>query len=477
MKFTYSSFLGIVLSCILALFASLSSINGFVKEGFWLVSLSSITLLISGKLLMKNYTNFLMIFLAFSLLYGLSGPFNVLYGEGLPQIFSQPYQTNFFLLHYSLAIIGIAIGMLASYALPYRNYKDKATLIHKNPLLLISLAIIFAVLSTFFELINFFRVGGLSIVALEKAVYQSELANLTLTLPGEQVSLLSFALLSISLGILKFKGTSFKSVRGHIIAFFIAIMPVLFIITVLGRRGILLYWVLIIIVGITYFRPIGRLSAKIIIIVLVTYIVMGFLYANRWAISYAVGTGNWEVFYLQASKRERLISALNPGLIEFGAAFGNFSEYVNWGNSDLRMGETYFIGLLEAIPEFIYPGKKPKSITYEFRDMHFPLEAERGTIAGTGFSSILEAYINFGTIGVFGVYFLIGIFLILWERLRTTSKSLSFIIFYLLVLPLSVSFHRSCLGFPIFWPVVLLILFWMVYSVLSLKPKFRTQNL
>src|SRR5690606_41874594 len=84
-----------------------------------------------------------------------------------------------------------------------------------------------------------------------------------------------------------------------------------------------------------------------------------------------------------------MITSLYPARNEFGAPFGNIKTYILYGGSGLRWGETYLIGFAEPIPRFIWPNK-PKTVTYEFRDTFFPNWAERGRIAGTAYSSILE---------------------------------------------------------------------------------------
>ncbi len=153
------------------------------------------------------------------------------------------------------------------------------------------------------------------------------------------------------------------------------------------------------------------------------------------------------LFIKMAFQEERLVDALNPGANEFGAAFGNFSDYYKHYENDFspKLGCSYIKGLVIPIPSFIYPGDKPKQVTYEFRDDIFPSEARRGRIAGTGFSSILEAYMNFKFIGVLFVYFLVGYGLQKIDK-DYKYKSIYFVILYTSSISQAINFHRSAFG-------------------------------
>ena len=135
--------------------------------------------------------------------------------------------------------------------------------------------------------------------------------------------------------------------------------------------------------------------------------------------------------------------ALNPAATEFGAAFGNFSEFVSQGGERPRLGSSYLQSLLLPIPEFLYPGKKPGQIAYQFRDRFFPAMADAGAIAGTAYSSLLEAYVNFGIGGGLAVYFLLGCLLCLAERVRVSAAGIQWHLGYLLLVSSAVAFHRS----------------------------------
>ncbi|MCK4830183.1 O-antigen polysaccharide polymerase Wzy [bacterium] len=331
------------------------------------------------------------------------------------------------------------------------------------------LAVTFAMLASICEVVNFFRVGGIiSILGYGKAVYQSSVGSLTLTLPSYEIALLAFSLIALAHAFSRNKLGSSRPLSKYVLLFILTISPLFVITVVLGKRGPLVGWLLVILVGVTYFRPTRRLSGRVMLILLIFYIGSSFIFANRWLITNTVLTGDWSGLFSQAFRFERVVKFLNPGANEFGSAFGNFSEYAKSGDSVSMYGVTYVIAPIGAIPSFLYPGEKPQQIGYEFRDKFFPSEALRARIAGTAFSSILEAYMNFGVLGVFGVYFLVGIVLAFIERARLIWQSPNFALFYLLMLPLAQKFHRSSFGSvvsTIFWATVLIIVFRLCYMV------------
>ena len=170
---------------------------------------------------------------------------------------------------------------------------------------------------------------------------------------------------------------------------------------------------------------------------------MSFLYANR-AIVGLLQT-NPQLFFEKAFSSERIVSALNPGSNEFGAAYGNFNRFITSGDYEFKYGETYLRGLVLPIPTFLYPGEKPKQITYIFRDRYFASEAKRSAIAGTGFSAILEAYWNFGYIGILIMYCIYGLLISTLEKKKYSSNILSPII-YIYSSSVLISFSRTAFG-------------------------------
>lgn len=427
---------------------------------------SSIIIIVLGYLLVGNYTNFTVVFLIFSFLYGLSGPIAAEYEQGLPAAFPTPYYTDEFLLHYSLAVLGMTFGLIVVACLrPYDTSRYQNVRTYSKTALL-SASYLLCLFASLMEMTNFLRVGGLQTLTAGKAVYQSAVSELTGTLPSIEVMFLAAALFGIAFSISKDGSNDsirIKNILLQVCMWLVFSLPLILSLIVLGRRGPLLALIIMLVVGLFYFQPIRKLRFRWIAVCLLLYVAMAFLYGARWHIAYGLASGDWIMLRERIFTTEFWATSLNPAANEFGAPFGNFNTYVVYGGSDLRWGETYVTGLAMPIPRFIWPNK-PESITYEFRDTYFPDWAQLGKIVGTAFSSILEAYINFGTVGVAFVYFVVAFFIGLLEVWRARSGSLGYAIFYLTLLPVAISFHRSSLGMPLFWPLMLTIAGSLVYT-------------
>lgn len=410
--------------------------------------IASFIMLFYIKSICKSYTNIIVIFYFFSILYGLSGPISVFWGGGLPSIYGKNFNIGVFLIAYALSNIGLLMGVISCYLIYKSNkrfkYNDNLNnyyINNKKPI--INIAIIFAQISLIFEGINFYRVGGFSTITKGKAAYQSAISELTLTLPSGEFVKIGFVLLSLYLGLCLYN--KIKVSKYKLLIFFLTVFPFLALTVFLGKRGTLLSIIVIIIMGIFYFKPLKRIKIKLLIALCILYVIMCFLYANRGIASLAIS--NFDYFIEIAFDRQRLIDSLNPASNEFGAPFGNFNMfYISTnGNYNLLLGESYLKGLVLPIPSFLYPGEKPQQIGYIFRDMFFISEASRGSIAGTAFSSILEAYWNFSFTGVLIVYFFIGYVIGYLDNRFKYSSVISSII-YITISPLVITFHRTSMA-------------------------------
>lgn len=469
MSLTFSALIVGLMTILTAGFGALFSLLHRADFAIALSFVSSISLVILGRILVGHYTNFTVVFLGFSALYGLSGPIAAQYGEGLPPVFPTPYLTEEFLFCYSLAILGMVFGLWFVASLRSAKRSDMRIRGY-NTTALLSTSYLFSLAASLMEIVNFWRVGGFQTLFAGKAVYQSAVADLTGTLPSIQVMLLSAALLGLSFSISHTDLSNGKmKIRHYLPRVFVWVvlgLPLILSLLLLGRRGPLLSLIVVLFVGLFYARPIRTLRLKWIAVGLIVYMALGFLYGARSYVAPALASGDWSRLLERIGTAEFWITSLNPARNEFGAPFGNFNTYILYGGSGLRWGETYLIGFAEPIPRFIWPNK-PKTVTYEFRDTFFPDWAERGRIAGTAYSSILEAYVNFGQVGVFVVYTVVGFFLGLLEVRRAGSGSLGYATFYLTLLPVSISFHRSSFGLPLLWPLVLSVSAVMTYTFIT----------
>lgn len=454
---------------------SLSTVNS-IDLSLALNIVACIFMIFTMKKINKSYSNATMIFYVFSVLYGLSGPINAYWGEGLADIFGSFYDVGSFLIVFSISNIGLLYGVIF-YKFTNNKYSGDAkknldTLILKKETFL-NLAVFLSFVSMIFEITNFLRVGGFSALIRGKAYYQSIISELTFTLPSDYFVDMAFVFMALYIGTNLYQKR--RNNKAKIIQFLIYMIPYLLINIFLGKRGVLLSIVLIIFVGITFFNPIKNIKPKLLVIVLSLYIVMGFLYANRGITSLLLT--DTDTFLDMAFNKERIVKALNPGINEFGAPFGNFNMFYIHSNDKytLLFGESYVKGLLLMIPSFAYPGEKPQQIAYVFRDTYFPSEASRGSIAGTAFSSILEAYWNFSYVGVFFIYFFIGYILQKFDNKLKYKNSL-FTVIYVSIIPLTVRFHRVAFGNILATFIFKIIIAYFIFYVIGGLAIFNRRN-
>ena len=228
--------------------------------------------------------------------------------------------------------------------------------------------------------------------------------------------------------------------------------------------------------GFYYYKPLVNIKAKIVIILCLLYLLSVYLYTNRGLTTLI--SSDKELFYEKISDISRYVDNINPGSNEFSAPFGNYNTFIIKGNYRYKCGETYLQGLLLSVPSFLYLWVKPVQITYEFRNTYFASLGEKSSIAGTAFSSILEAYWNFGYIGVFIMYFLYGLIITRIERTHK-NKSEFYKIFYILFTASVIPFSRAQLG-----GIISVILYYFIYIIVMIvftyqlkKIKIKQRNL
>lgn len=380
------------------------------------------------------------IFLLFHMLYGLSGPLAIFANAPLPPIFARPYHTQVYLTEYGFATLGIVFGLSLAIMTGLLRPGWHAP-VQRPSQGTLRTGILVIALGSVMEVINCARAGGVPLILHGKATYASEVDALTLTLPSTQVISLGIAVAALALantppGIPRLR-------RVDLISGLAAITPVLAIALVLGDRSIMTEWLLVAVVGGHFAKPVSRVSWKMSGALVLLYLASGLLYANRYVIGVGFATGDWQRVLVAARSPNHMALALNPAATEFGAAFGNFSDYVARPIGELKWGSSYMRALTLPIPSALYPGKKPKQITYEFRDQYFAALAASGAIAGTAYSSLLESHVNFGVFGAALVYLFVGMALAYCERISRCSPSRSLNVGYLLLLSSAVAFHRS----------------------------------
>ena len=446
-----SDFVAASLSCVLSAGLALS---GFSAASLIILAVAGLlaTLLaskISGLISLSS------VFFAASLLYSASGPLAVLAGTGLPEIFGSDLSTEEFLFHASLGLFFALLGFsLASRNVSYRANLLGSGLVYPDRSLYEVLLAggLVGVVALVMQLLNYGRIGGLAVFAEGKAHVQSELSELVGDLPAEPLvyaaaffSGLGFALASqvrlpqvVCVGLV-------CSTSGPLFA----AMSYLYI----GRRIELVAIGLAFLCGRYFVKPSPTINLRAVALFLSVYIGLTALYGVRDILPDSFQTGDYSEI------QERLCSSsywgdiINPGANEFGAPLGNYSAYVRNPHTEYLFGRSYVEGLTIPIPRLIWP-EKPVSVMYQFRDDYFPAERERGAIAGTGFSSILEGYMNFGVLGIVAVYLLLGYFFGVFDGIAGRSTYLPLRLAQALLMPFAFTLPRSSFAAPYFVPLI-----------------------
>lgn len=399
-------------------------------------------------------------------LYTLSGPFEVLFGSGEIPPFSPPFYVQEWLTDASLTVMGICWGMMC---VRFSRRLARVDTDLRPRLDLGACATALVAISTLSEIINMIRAGGPAILLAGKAVYQAQTADIRFTLPSATVALVAFSFWG-----LYYAHTPRRTWMASV-GFTLFAVPLLGIHLLLGQRLEIASYLFAFLLGFTYRKPLARFPWRWALLGTALYLLMAPLYGFRWVFPLIISGQHVEI---EASTAGRLLfSSLNPAANEFGGTFGNYSTYLQTGEQELLCGKSYLTGLLGVVPSFLFPGEKPKAITYEFRDRFFPQQAQRSRIAGTAFSSLLEARMNFGTAGVFFVFSLWGTLLAFVEKLKQETQSVWYAVFYSTLAQLAMISHRSGAGGLIggyLWVAMVIGTTWVVWliwrHIRSLKP-------
>ena len=450
------------------------ALYGYAKFSWGLVLLSQMCLLFMLRAACKEWSAVAQLFALFSIPYALSGPAQILFGQGNIAGFPPMPDTSvidMWLMDVSLAVIAFGLGFVGINLLSSSNrYCNIGRFPYWHG------AVTFAALASLSELINMLRAGGLSLLFAGKAVYQAAVSDISFTIPSDILAQTSFALLGLSIsntGKLAAPLNGRWEARKRVLLFALVMSLLLGIHTVLGQRIELIAYLVCFMLGYTYHQPLQRLSIRWLFAGGAIYALLTALFAFR-GLAPALASGQITFSNLRMDDLTgRYLRSLNPASNEFRAAFGNYYLLVTSGYEP-QYGATPFKYLQSAIPAVVYPGQKPPSPTYEFRDRFFPERASRSRIAGTAFSSIMEARMNFGASGVFVLYAVIGALLAAVERFKRRTQSPYFALLYCYMGPLAATFHRSGTGIitsavPIGGAVLAVLIFAQFYTASSMS--------
>ena len=462
-------------SIILLLFALLLSLG----EAYWFsigfAVISTFLFFIRNRYVQNQYISLSVIFFLFSALYGISGPISLLMGNSSSIVSDEILWNNmkYYLVAFYCSSIAFIIGTIVYDQFSKSDFKSFDDVIDNETVDIKRIktgAIIAAILSTAFEIINILRAGGMALLFLDKGQYQSITANMALTLPSGTMYSICGIFLGMYIGIQKklcdphYKKTSLLII--------LILSPYIVFNVILGMRGALVSILLTSIISYSIFCPIKKISFKLIFLILLVYIIMVIIFTNRGIVSLLKKDPDtfWNLFFTL----DRYKNGLNPGNSEFGAPFFNFCIfYDKYGmETDYLLGKSYIVGLVVFIPSFLYYGNKPQQITYQFRDEFFPSLGLKSQITGTGFSSLLEAYWNWSWLGIIVVYFIIGIILNLLDAQKNKTRTIWLSIASVAIAGTCMSFSRTAMG-----GVVANYLYIVIYSFICyFLTSFRWRN-
>lgn len=438
----------------------------------------SVIALLSSIYITKDIFNIVNAFMVFMIMYGLSGPIEIIKNGYIGEIFTPIYMIVPYIIIYNLCIAALIIGITLSYR---ASNKKEVNISNFDLILTIKISILLAMITSFMAILDFIRAGGISVLLQGRAVYMQALSRLPLTLPTNDIAKLSFVIFISSISIAKNRGLKLNY-KLNFIKIFILLSPYITILIISGSRMSLVAFIFIGIMGYSYLNPSIRIKKIYIICIIIGYLLMGFIYMNRGYIPHAISTGDWSKVFENMSNKELIIESLSPGTNEFSVGFGNFNEYYISNKKNLRLGSSYIKDLNVMIPGFLYPGEKHKTITYEFRDEFFYEESKRSSIAGTGFSAMLEAYMNFGYLGMPLIYMIFGFIIGKLEIKRRISSSYVYMLAYLIIFQsVTMTFHRTQLAniiSEIMYPIIFIFIYKCVFIVLkNIKLKYYRKNI
>ncbi|MBT8315754.1 MAG: oligosaccharide repeat unit polymerase [Maribacter sp.] len=421
---------------------------------------------------LNNLTFFFLLFFA---LYTYAPVLTVYYNVDTRNLFASatPASSCAFTALSTLALFSFTIPFV--FLLPSKPF-NKVSLLRKKRKYT-RYALLFLILATFGEILNMYRAGGLGLLSQGKAVYQAEVGALFITIPS--VFLLQIALFFLGLRLyLTYESQVLRIFRSKIVFLSIfLITPILLLYFSIGFRSPLLAIAIAFLIGFTYFISIKSINIKLLGILFVGYSALAILFGIRGQLKLLFLTGDWDTFNEYVFENKAYLKYYNPANNEFGASFMNYIKFHEAKESTpLLYGQSYLEGFIIAIPGQLLPFDKPQSIGYKFRDLYFKEYKENSRIAGTGFSSIMEAQWNFGLLGPFVVYFVVGSITWVIEYFRNRYRFLSlFPLFYAMVLPLAQSFHRSSSGFYVSY-VLFLSFFLLFLFIIKRIIVFRKMN-
>ena len=133
------------------------------------------------------------------------------------------------------------------------------------------------------------------------------------------------------------------------------------------------------------------------------------------------------------------LDGMDPALGELGTSYHVYSEFQRLSAGDeLEYGKTYILGFASnLVPRTLWKDR-PKSTAEKFSAMYYQNE---DTLDGVGFSPVVEAMDNFSRIGIFPVFVLFAVLVVLTARYLQTKGRWG-LLSYSIMLPMLVNWNR-----------------------------------
>lgn len=402
-------------------------------------------------------------------LYGYSVPLSVFFnldiGWHRVEKLSTWEQVDFTLISFLISnqLAFLAITIVSAIFINKRSMRQKSHEPQKLKLIYFELSLLAGAIASVSEAINFIRVGGLSAIVQGKAFYQGAVNDLVLNIPYEGFLFMSAALFSIFFSYTNGKDRWLR----YFLPYVLSVIFVLGINLLIGERGTLVVFGATFILGYYLRIRLKIIRAKVIVLFLIIYAGINVLTLLREPT--VKFNGIWEFW---GKYNQKIFWLMNPANTEFAASALNYRIFIDRKEEPYKYkwGNTYSEFIWAFVPTYIYPDK-PQSIIYEYRDKYFPERRSMGSTAGTGFSSYIEAYMNYWFFGPFLVYFILAAVLIYLESNRHRSSLLMCLIYLLsfnIVLIFSRSASQYVLSTAISYTLQILVLV-MVYQLIPKK--------
>lgn len=402
-----------------------------------------------------GYNSLFFLFLVFFGLYGFSIPISVFFEMDIGWYKVDKFfywdkidSTLFsFLISNQIALLALVLAneIFGRYHFKLKQKEDS------DKLNLFYLSIVAGGIASFFEATNFFRAGGLNAIAKGKAYYQSAVNDLVLNVPVDGFFYIAFALFFLHLAKQNILYIS------KIFYFILSVSFYLFVNLSIGERGTMIVAIAISFLAFTFYKKITKIKWYLPIMLFIAFVMFNVITVLREPNN---SFGSVQKFIENHGKK--MVYLFNPSNTEFGAAAYNYRLFTS-EPFDLKKGSTYLEIIISPLPTYIYPNK-PQSILYEYRDKFNAERKEQGSIAGTGFSSLLEAYINFSYFGPFIVYFILGFIIILLEKVKV-KQNLFFSIYYLMFFNILMIFSRSVSNYILFKSMFYIVQIFTVFVI------------